>query len=696
MKTEKKDEEKNNEEIKKTQNSFFGKENLIKKEPKIVEIFKKYKNKLMDSKSGLFLHPANYTFNSDEYKDLFEYKDCLPLTEKKEFLIIYDCLNYICYNEKYEKNAEKDDYYIKTINELFCLLKDKGTLLILIDQNFLEKFFPCFISSLGDNYKTKLFINFYFLDTHDFIFLISIQKMSSSTQSIILKDIKVLITDYLSNLNQKIFGSTTVGEFNTYLKEPLNRMKAYHIQRQFNYSRLKSIHPGQYFQMLLKSSPLNSEVSYIITIYDNSTNEEGKNKSTVSIAIGYEITQELLYSKSFSYDGMCQQSNVGRVIILESAILNPTGINDLHTELKDEIQLMKPNGFNEIVGTKVWNINNQKILIYEDEKYLIIDNEDKHISMRQLFYTNNKNLQNMVQSKIRIKFVSKSKINNSKGMTYYPIETQTKLKSKGVIECIDEYNILGFYEKCLLCILFYIDLNMLPKNTIKIMDIGAGIGVLSFYFYKLFKGCCEIDNIERNESIYNLGIKYFGLKNYFSQENRVNWFFEDVEKCLDKMIKSNEKKEEKKYENKTGFYDLICNEINDIEPKEDTVPSKKYFTDEFITNIKQLLKPYGIYTVNILSKSCKSLYENYLKLEKHFPTIFTINAENGLAAIFYCFNNKLDMEKFNEKFQNNKELMEKSVNIEFAVIKSIFNEVISRVQDMGELKSKFEEKAKNS
>jgi spermidine synthase len=228
------------------------------------------------------------------------------------------------------------------------------------------------------------------------------------------------------------------------------------------------------------------------------------------------------------------------------------------------------------------------------------------------------------------------------------------------------------------------------------MDIGAGIGVLSFYFYKLFKGCCEIDNIERNESIYNLGIKYFGLKNYFSQENRVNWFFEDVEKCLDKMIKSNEKKEEKKYENKTGFYDLICNEINDIEPKEDTVPSKKYFTDEFITNIKQLLKPYGIYTVNILSKSCKSLYENYLKLEKHFPTIFTINAENGLAAIFYCFNNKLDMEKFNEKFQNNKELMEKSINIEFAVIKSIFNEVISRVQDMGELKSKFEEKAKNS
>ena len=43
------------------------------------------------------------------------------------------------------------------------------------------------------------------------------------------------------------------------------------------------------------------------------------------------------------------------------------------------------------------------------------------------------------------------------------------------------------------------DLTKLPKNTIKIMDIGAGIGTLSFYLYKLFKGNCEIDNIEKKQ-----------------------------------------------------------------------------------------------------------------------------------------------------------------------------------------------------
>ena len=97
------------------------------------------------------------------------------------------------------------------------------------------------------------------------------------------------------------------------------------------------------------------------------------------------------------------------------------------------------------------------------------------------------------------------------------------------------------------------------------MDIGAGLGIMSFYLYKLFKGNCEIDNIEKNKWIYEVGLKSFGLKNYYSNNNRINWFLEDAQTCMNKMIESY--KNETKYENKIDFYDLIINEVNDIIPK---------------------------------------------------------------------------------------------------------------------------------
>ena len=86
---------------------------------------------------------------------------------------------------------------------------------------------------------------------------------------------------------------------------------------------------------------------------------------------------------------MCQQINAGRIIILESGILNPTGIKELAIELNDIIQFMKPAGNNEQVQIRVWEDQNQKILIYEDDKYLVRDNEDKAFTLRQLFIINN-------------------------------------------------------------------------------------------------------------------------------------------------------------------------------------------------------------------------------------------------------------------------------------------------------------------
>ena len=672
---------------------------LKQKNRKINDIFLKFEKKIEEAKPCLVLKPKNLEFQLINFEEsLFEFKSNFPLEDKKEYSMIYDCLNFICFSSEDEPNEKNKTKNIEKIHNINLLLKEKGTAIILLDQNYIEHFFPYFLLALGENYKTKLFINLYFIDTHNFFYIVTIQKMANSDKPINLKDLKILVTDYISYLHSKIYGSATVSAINEYIKEPISRMKNYHIQCMINYSCIRIFHPGQYFQMRLKTSPLNSDISYIVTVQDYSNNVDGKNKRCAAISVSYEITQELQYVKYLSFDQMCQQLNIGRAIILQSSILNPLGIKELAYDLTDEIQLMKPNGFNDQVPIRVWEEQNKKYLVYQDDNYLIRDNEDKLFQVRQLFYTDNRYTQNVLQSKISVKFVSKSKVSNPpKGSIYYPMETSDKFKNKGVIQCVDTSNIAGYYEKCLLCLTYYLDLNNFPRNTVKIMDIGASIGVLGFYYYQLFKGCCEIDNIERNKFIYELSKKYFGLKNYDKYGNRVNWFFEDAEECLKKMVepdKIGKEEEKKKYEHRIGFYDLIFNEVNETSLKEDTVPPKQLFSKEFLINVKELLKPSGIYAVNVMGKNYKAIYNNYLELESNFPSIYTIPSDSGLSYIFICFKEECNKDKYEKKYQANRKIIDKNDVIDCSVIQLISEEVISRILDMKEEKKKLEDNSK--
>ena len=240
------------------------------------------------------------------------------------------------------------------------------------------------------------------------------------------------------------------------------------------------------------------------------------------------------------------------------------------------------------------------------------------------------------------------------------------------------------------------DLSNYPKTTIKILDIGAGLGTLSFYFYKLFKGNCEIDNIEKNKQMNKLGAKYFGFQNY-DNRNKVQWFYEDCIETLNKMAKYNElnnPKPKKNYSNKLEHYDLIFNEINDINPKDECVPQKIYFEDEYLNNVKSLLKPYGIYAVNLMGANYSILYECYLQLEKHFPSIFHITSEGRLSYIFFCFKGKIENKKYEERYKINEEIVKKNESTDYNIISLFINDVLSRVQDMTDEKKKMEENSK--
>jgi hypothetical protein len=192
--------------------------------------------------------------------------------------------------------------------------------------------------------------------------------------------------------------------------------------------------------------------------------------------------------------------------------------------------------------------------------------------------------------------------------------------------------------------------------------------------------------------IYEVGLKSFGLKNYYSNNNRINWFLEDAQTCMNKMIDSY--KNETKYENKIDFYDLIINEVNDIIPKEYCSPPVSNFTDEFLGNIKLLLKKNGVFIVNIQTRNFKVLYENYKQIDKYFPTCCVIPSESSLCYIFICFNQILSEESYSERFQINKEKILKGNVIDSNLVEPFYRDVISKIKSVKEEIKKMEDNSK--
>ena len=133
-----------------------------------------------------------------------------------------------------------------------------------------------------------------------------------------------------------------------------------------------------------------------------------------------------------------------------------------------------------------------------------------------------------------------------------------------------------------------------------------------------------------------------------------------------------------------------------VNPKEETTPSKSFFSDEFLENIKNLLKSNGVYIVNAMSKNFKGIYDIFIILEKHFPSIFSIPTKMRLCSIFFCFNSKFDKEKYQAYFENNNKIIERNDVVELALLKPIMNEVISKIIYMDdEEKKKLEENSNN-
>jgi hypothetical protein len=133
--------------------------------------------------------------------------------------------------------------------------------------------------------------------------------------------------------------------------------------------------------------------------------------------------------------------------------------------------------------------------------------------------------------------------------------------------------------------------------------------------------------------------------------------------------------------------------MNESESTNSTTNLSKRLTMQ-TGNIKNLLKNYGIYIVKLTASNYKLFFECYLQLEKHFVSIFNIPSEGGLASIFFCFKDKIEVKDYQEKFKKNREIIEKNNVVDYSLVKSFANGILVKLEDMPEQRKKMEENAK--
>jgi spermidine synthase len=246
------------------------------------------------------------------------------------------------------------------------------------------------------------------------------------------------------------------------------------------------------------------------------------------------------------------------------------------------------------------------------------------MTLRQLIFRSNPY---QIQCEIKTILTSKTKIKNEKE-NYIPIKTLEKYSQKNLVQCFDDSFISMFYIQALLSALFFVDLTNFPKEKVKILVLGAGIGTINYYFDKILKSNVCIDAVELDKNVAEVGVEYFGLNNYKKEKNEnIKWYFKDAKEFI-------------KEKNVNDYYDLIIMDINNTNSLEGISPPPVFFEKDIIDKIYNMLKPNGIYIIDLLARSYQMYKKAFDVIDTKFPHVLYVDNNEDLNKIHLCFKTK--------------------------------------------------------
>ena len=628
-------------------------------------VLKNYEKKLEQSKEhNLIIKNKNVEIKNKEISSLFNEKESISdIAENEKYESIFDCINFYHYITDNSEKIEKKEIDINILDKLYNKhLSDKGVLLLLCDYQFLCQLCEKFKKLLGDKYSIKIFIKVYLINKLPFMGVFSIQKLYTAKEPYDIENEKMLSYE-LNKIEDKYTFSKPI----SYTFGQLAKSITY-INEIYQYQAyLYKLHPGSIIPIKIKESLYSDDIDFTISVCDSNDENLIKLNKCAAIIISKNFANEFITLTAEGNMSLCKQCNVSRLLLIRPAPFNFDPINIIKEKISAYILIFKFGScVDESIPIMLMNEDPKDMLtVFQNETFFIRDVQESDKNLRQLIFVSNPY---QIQCEIKTVLTSKTRLKNEPN-NFIPIKTLEKYSQKNLVQCFDDSFISMFYIQALLCGIFFIDLNNFPKEKIKILVLGAGIGTINYYFNKILNSNVCIDAVELDKKVAEIGMEYFGINNYTKEKNpNIKWYFKDAKKFI----------EEK---NVKEYYDLIVMDINNTNSKEGISPPPVFFEDNIVSKIHDMLKEGGIYIIDLLARSYQGYKNAFNKIESKFPHILYIDNNEDLNKIHLCFKKKRKKIENLELYANG---LKKLKDPEFGNIKDIeasANQFISKFVD---------------
>ena len=639
---------------------------------------KNYTKKLEQTKeSNLIIKHKSIELKEKDISSLFKEKESISeINDNEIYEFIFDCVNFYHFIKENSEKVEKKNIDINILDKLFNKhLSQKGTLLLLCDYQYLTQLCQSFKSLLGEKYSTKIFIKLYIISKLPFMAIISIQKLYALKEPSNIEDEKMLSYE-INKINDEYSFSKPL----SYTFSQLAKSITYIYQIYQYQAYLYNLHPGTITPIKIKEALYSDDIEFTISVIDSDDKDLIKLNKCAAVIICKNFSNEFITLTAEGNMSLCKQCQVSRLLLIRAAPFNFDPVHVIKEKISNYVILFNfKNCVDQSIPIMLMNEEPKEMTnVFADDKLLIRDVKENDISLRQLIFISNPY---QIQCEIKTLLTSKTKLKNSKDnneKNFIPIKTLPKFSEKNLVQCFDDSFISMFYIQALLCGVLFINLKNFPKEKLKVLVLGAGIGTINYYLDKVLKSNVCIDAVELDKNVAEKGKEYFGLNNFEKEKNpNIKWHFNDAKNfLLDKQQKD--------------YYDLIIMDINNTNSKEGISPPPIFFEENIINKIYSLLKPQGIYIIDLLARSYQSYKSAFTVLEKKFPHILYIDNNEDLNKIHLCFKTKREKMDNLQNYANGLKTLKNPDFGDISLIETAANQFIARFVDAEKQKEVLE------
>lgn len=640
---------------------------------KIEHIFTTMKNKIESSTPGeslLITHPQFQFINSTYFSPLFTLTQSLPSAPQTYSLIIdlKSFIHYVANETELKQLTAINPINVDTISTLYTSLKDKGTLIMLFDFQYITQLSTALAqlqSSSSSLFNCKLFIKLYVIQQLPFMTLLVIQKMSTMKEPLQLQILKEKLLLY------ELYDDFSMAKPECYTFETLSKVLTYMYEMYQYHAYLQELHPGMAIPIKIKETFYSDNIDFTVTIVDSADKELQQLNKCVAIIVNKTYAHDFLYLSIEGNMALCKQVQASRIMLIRPSPFN----FDTSQVIKDKMSqyiLMFKFKHCETTSIPVMMINedNGEYHVIKETPELIIQDvieNKKKETYRQLVF---KSSPHEIQCEIKLLLTSKTKIKNDNNLiNYIQLPTCSKFANKNLVSCLDDSYLSMFYIKTILTGLFFADLETFPQQAIKVLILGAGIGTINYFYNKILKGNVEITAVEISKNIAQLGKEYFGINNYDNERDNIKWHFMDATTYL--TVK----------ETKCNYYDFVIIDINNTNGNDGISPPPSFFEDEVLSKIHSVIKDSGMYIINLMARSYKNYMDAFCKLEKLFPLLFLIENNEDLNQIHFCFKTKLGEDVYHKRHVKNLVKLKDKDVADIDVIEKEHGSIMARIKD---------------